>query len=77
MLFVKKYLKIFKTNHGWAEQDAISAEANRRCYFGRGSQNVLSRPRLTEDAITAKTSWKTACYSDKIARSLSLGQKFL
>ena len=31
----------------------ISAEAHRRCYLGRGSQNVLSRPRLTEPAISA------------------------
>ena len=37
---------------GCTEQDAISVEANRRCYLGRGSQNVLSRPRLTEDDIS-------------------------
>ena len=59
---------------GWAEEDVISAEANRRCYLGQGSQNVLSRPRLTEDAISAKTSWKMLCYWAKIARSLSLGR---
>ena len=35
-------------------EDAISAEANRRCYLGRGSQNVLSRPRLTEDTISTE-----------------------
>ena len=27
--------------------------SGRRCYLSRGSQNVLSRPRLTEDAISA------------------------
>ena len=53
----------------WVEQDAISAEANRRCYLVRGQQmmqsrskpqNVLSRTRLTEDANSA-ASHKT-CY---------------
>ena len=63
--------------------DAILAEANRRCYLSQGSQNVLSRPRLTEraisagvteDAISAKTCWKMLCYSAKIARCLRLGR---
>ena len=39
-------------------EDAISAEANRRCYLGRGSQNMLSRPRLTEHAISAEAQRK-------------------
>ena len=32
---------------------AISAQAHRICYLGRGLQNVLSWPRLTECAISA------------------------
>ena len=42
------------------EEDATSAEANRRCYPDRGSQNVLSRPWLTEDAISAEA--HRTCY---------------
>ena len=45
---------------GWAEENAISAEANRRFYLGRGSQNVLSRPRLTKDAYSAEA--HRTCY---------------
>ena len=55
-------------------ENAISVEAHRTCYLGRGSQKMLSRPGLTEDAIPAKTSWKMLCYSAKIAGFLSLGR---
>ena len=52
LLFILLYID------GWAEEDAISA--NRRCHLGRGSQNVLFRTRLTEDAISAEA--HRTCY---------------
>ena len=35
-------------------EDAISAEAHRTCYLGRGSQKMLFWPRVTERAISAR-----------------------
>ena len=55
-----KVLVLWKHFNGWAEEDAISAEANRRCYLGQDSQNMLSRPRLTKDAISAEA--HRTCY---------------
>ena len=38
--------------------------AHRRCYLGRGSQNVLSRPGLTDDAISAEA--HGTCYLRRV-----------
>ena len=45
-------------------EDAISVEANRKCYLDQDSQNVLSRPRLTEDAISAED--QRTCYLGRV-----------
>ena len=51
-------------------EDAIVAEANRRCYLGRGSQNVLSRRRLTEAGISAEA--HRTCYLRRVFSSSNL-----
>ena len=47
--------------------------SGRRCYLGRGSQTVLSRPRLTEDAISAEA--HITCYHGRGSqeRAISAG----
>ena len=69
------YLCDTKSVMVWRISSYIDGLRGTRCYLDRGSQNVLSYwPRLTEDAMSAKTSWKMLCYSAKIARSMSLGR---